>query len=163
MKLSLSFFLYFIIYTVSAQNFIISSIGRLKGVSSNSSAFVISNSSNCLNAYSGIALFETPKNNGKFEITCFVNYEFNKLGLVFYPNPTRVISHVRFIKIPPLDEIFSISIWSIQGNLLLSQKESGYNLYNGIELNLNKLIPGSYILNIETSRFFDTIKFIKTF
>ncbi len=163
LKLILILFNFLLVCHANAQNILVSSIGKLNGANANSNSIIIANDANCLNVSSGIALFESKKNNGKFEMTCYVNYEFNTLGINFYPNPARIISTVKFIKQPPPDETFNLSIWSIQGNLLMLQKEIGHNLYNGIELNLYKLAPGSYILNIESARYFDTIKFIKTY
>ena len=53
------------------------------------------------------------------------------------------------------------SIWSTEGVIITTKKESGYNLFQGLTMDLSGLTPGSYVLKIESTGFVDAIKFIK--
>jgi hypothetical protein len=45
--------------------------------------------------------------------------------------------------------------------IIISKKETGYNLLNGVFLDLGTLTSGTYLLKIESPQFVDAIKFIK--
>jgi hypothetical protein len=68
---------------------------------------------------------------------------------------------IRFINTPPLKEFFKLSIWDIHGRLFMSRNETGYQIFQGLSLNLNYLVAGDYIFKIESSQFVDAIKFVK--
>jgi hypothetical protein len=44
----------------------------------------------------------------------------------------------------------------------MSKKETGYNIFQGINLDLGNIIAGSYVLKIESSNYVDAVKFIKS-
>ena len=60
-----------------------------------------------------------------------------------------------------MTESFSLSIWTTEGALIRSQKETGYNLFQGLNIDLSGLTNGAYILKIESQNYMDAIKFIK--
>lgn len=149
--------------TVTAQtpSFVMSSVGLLGATSSNSEAIQFKSIATCLDVQSGIAVLNGQRGTGQFAINCEVTMNFNTLGIKMYPNPVQSTSNVKFANTPPLTEIFNLSIWSLDGNLISTKKETGYNLFQGITLNLSALHAGSYVLKIEASNYMDAIKFIK--
>jgi hypothetical protein len=52
-------------------------------------------------------------------------------------------------------------VYTTEGQFISSKKESGYNLFQGITLDLGTLTTGTYILKITSTEFADAIKFIK--
>jgi hypothetical protein len=68
---------------------------------------------------------------------------------------------VKFVNTPPLNEVFNLQIFNTDGQFISSKKETGYNLFQGISLDLGNLNSGTYVLKIESSSFVDAIKFIK--
>jgi hypothetical protein len=87
--------------------------------------------------------------------------KFNSLGIKLFPNPVNGATNVKFINTPPFTETFNLSIWSTDGAIINTRKETGYNLFQGLTMDLSGLTPGSYVLKIESSNFVDAIKFIK--
>jgi len=162
---SLKFWLIFCFMVIAnfskSQNFNLSSIAALKGTKINSNVFYISKNANCVNLQNGLALFYATKNNNPFELNCVINQEFNTLEIKFYPNPVKTISFVKFKNKPPFFDKFSLSIWSIIGENVFSSNVTSNDLYNGLELNLSKLLPGTYFLKVENSFFLEAIKIIK--
>jgi hypothetical protein len=45
--------------------------------------------------------------------------------------------------------------------MISTSKETGYNLFQGMTMDLSRLVAGSYVLKIESNNFIDAIKFIK--
>jgi hypothetical protein len=45
--------------------------------------------------------------------------------------------------------------------LLSSRKETGYNLFQGLTIDLSTLKSGTYVLKIDAPKFADVVKFIK--
>ena len=78
-----------------------------------------------------------------------------------YPNPVSAFAKVKLINTPPLTETFSLTIWTAEGVLISTRKEMGYNLFQGIEIDLNTMTAGTYVLRIESTNYVDAIKFIK--
>jgi hypothetical protein len=71
------------------------------------------------------------------------------------------LAKIKLNNTPPLTETFSLSIWTTEGALIRSQKETGYNLFQGLNIDLSGLVSGTYILKIESPTYVDAIKFIK--
>ena len=142
--------------------FIISSTGTIKNMSNNSMTVIFSSSSNCLNIQNGTAVLANERGTGIFAANCEVDIKFNTLGIKIYPNPVATISKIKFLKSPPLTDIFSISIWSANGLKVTSGKANGYELFQGKSLDLSGLHAGTFILQIESDKYKDAIKFIKT-
>jgi hypothetical protein len=46
--------------------------------------------------------------------------------------------------------------------LVRTQKETGYNLFQGLNIDLSPLVAGTYVLKIESPAYVDAIKFIKS-
>ena len=145
----------------SAQNFMMSSVGNLTGTSNNASAVNFKSIANCIDVQSGIAVFNAIRNTGEFSVNCNILQEFNSLGVKMFPNPARKSSMVKFIKSPPLNDNFSVSVLTSGGALMSARRETGYTLTQGIILDVTNLTSGTYILKIESSQFLEAIKFIK--
>ena len=144
-----------------SQNFIISGLGYFPGISSNATSINFKSKASCIDVQSGIAVLNNTINYGEFVVNCKENQQFNQLGLRLFPNPVISNTKIRFINTPPLNEYFKLSIWDVDGKLMMSQNETGYQVYQGLLLNLNYLIAGNYIFKIESSQFVDAIKFVK--
>ena len=67
---------------------------------------------------------------------------FSKIEI--YPNPTKGRMHIDF----PENEMFNISLYSVEGTLVI---ERG-GLYNSTYINSEEISKGSYILKIENSK-----------
>ena len=148
---------------VNAQNpvFVMSSIKSMGSSSSAISAINFKSNAACLDVQTGIVVLNGERNTGEFAINCEVKMKFNSLGIKLFPNPVNNATRVKFINTPPLTELFNISIWSTEGVIITTKKESGYNLFQGLTMDLSGLTPGSYVLKIESTGFVDAIKFIK--
>ena len=148
---------------VNSQNpvFVMSSIKSMGSSSSAISAINFKSNAACLDVQTGIVVLNGERNTGEFAINCEVKMKFNSLGIKLFPNPVNNATRVKFINTPPLTELFNISIWSTEGAIITTKKESGYNLFQGLTMDLSGLTPGSYVLKIESSGFIDAIKFIK--
>ena len=146
---------------VKAQGFMMSSIGGFAGTSSNIAAINFKSTANCIDVQSGIAVLKGERNDGQFAINCEVKMQFNTLGIKLYPNPVMNVTKVKFINTPPLTETFNLSVWTTEGAMVNTRKESGYNLFQGLTIDLGNLTAGSYVLKIESANFVDAIKFIK--
>jgi hypothetical protein len=159
-----------VIVLVSPQNlnaqqlngvFIMSSVGGINNMSSNSMAISFNSSSTCLNVQNGAAVLSAPRGAGVFSVNCEVNTKFNTLGIKLYPNPVIATTKIKFINIPPLNELFSISIWGTDGFKITSGKATGYEIYQGMPLDFSLLQAGTYIIQIESEKYTDALKFIK--
>jgi len=147
----------------SAQTaaFVMSSVGMIANTSSNVAAVNFKSSATCLDVQSGVAVLNGTRGNGQFAINCEVTMKFNTLGIKLFPNPVSTTAKVKFANTPPLTETFNLSIWSTEGGLISTRKETGYNLFQGMTLDLSGLNSGTYVLKIESDNFVDAIKFIK--
>ena len=138
-----------------------SSIGSIGNSSSSVSSLNFKSTAACLDVQNGLAVLKGSRNTGEFAINCEVSLKFNSLGIKLFPNPVNGATNVKFINTPPLTETFNLSIWSTDGAIVNTRKETGYNLFQGLTMDLSGLTPGSYVLKIESSNFADAIKFIK--
>jgi hypothetical protein len=71
------------------------------------------------------------------------------------------ITKIKFINTPPLNDQFNISIWGADGFRITSGKANGYELFQGMTLDFSMLQAGSYIIQIESDKYTDALKFIK--
>lgn len=142
-------------------SFIMSSIGGIQNMSNNSMAVTFTSNANCLNVQNGAAVLTGERGTGLFAINCEVNTKFNTLGIKLYPNPVGANTKVKFINTPPLNDNFSITVWSNQGEMLSTSNATGYEIYQGKLMNMSALISGSYIIQIESDKYRDALKFIK--
>jgi hypothetical protein len=78
-----------------------------------------------------------------------------------FPNPVQAQAKVKATNTPPLNETFNLTVWSADGVLLSSRKETGYNLFQGLTIDLSTLKSGTYLLKIDAPKFADVVKFIK--
>jgi hypothetical protein len=145
----------------SSAIFMMSSIGNLAGSSTSGMAFQFNSNGTCLNIQNGVAILNSVRGNGPFAVDCEVNFKINSLGLKIYPNPVKSITKVKFINTPPLSEYFNLTIWTTDGVLILTRKESGYDLFKGLNIDMSNLISGSYVLKVGSSAYVDALKFIK--
>ena len=141
--------------------FIMSSVGGLNYMSNNSMAVTFSSSATCLNVQNGTAVLTGDRGTGNFAINCEVKSKYNTLGIKLYPNPVVSITKIKFINTPPLNDQFNISIWGADGFRITSGKATGYELFQGMTLDFSMLQAGSYIIQIESEKYTDALKFIK--
>jgi len=153
----------FVSNSVGAQNasFLMSSVGSMANTSNTIAAINFKSSAACLDVQSGIAVLRGVKNDGEFAMNCEVTMKFNSLGVKMYPNPVNTFTKIKLQNTPPLNETFNLSIWTTEGVLVMTKKETGYNLYQGLSIDLSTIVSGSYVLKIESAQFVDAIKFIK--
>ena len=90
--------------------FIMSSVGSLENMYSNSMAVSFNSSASCLKVQNGTAVLTGDIGSGTFSVNCEVNIKMNTLGIKLYPNPVIANTKVKFIHIPPLNDLFTISI-----------------------------------------------------
>jgi len=141
--------------------FIMSSVGGLNNMSNNSMAVTFSSNATCLNLQNGTAVLTGDRGTGNFAINCEVKSKYNTLGIKLYPNPVVAITKIKFINTPPLNDQFNISIWGADGFKITSGKATGYELFQGMPLDFSLLQAGSYIIQIESDKYTDALKFIK--
>lgn len=152
------------IQTIHAQTspvFTMSTMGSIAGSSNTGMAIQFNSITTCLNVQNGIAVLSGERGNEQFAMNCEVSLKINSLGVKLYPNPVSANARVKFLNTPPLTDIFNLSIWSSDGILIRTRKETGYNLFQGVEIDLNTITAGTYILRIESTNYVDAIKFIK--
>ena len=141
--------------------FIMSSVGGLNNMSNNSMAVTFSSSATCLNVQNGTAVLSGDRGTGNFAINCEVNTIFNSLGIKLYPNPVGASTKIKFINTPSLADQFTISVWNSEGFKISSAKATGYEIFQGKGMDFSGLIAGSYIIQIESEKYTDALKFIK--
>ena len=141
--------------------FIMSSVGGLNNMSNNSMAITFSSSATCLNVQNGTAVLSGDRGTGNFAINCEVNTNMNTLGIKLYPNPVIATTKVKFVNTPPLNDQFTISIWGTDGFKITSGKATGYEIFQGMPLDFSMLQAGSYIIQIESEKYRDALKFLK--
>ena len=140
---------------------VMSSIGMMGNTSSTINALNFKSSTTCIDVQSGVAVLNGKRGNGQFAMNCEVTMKINSLGVRLFPNPVNHNTKIKLNNTPPLTETFSLSIWTTEGALIRSQKETGYNLFQGLNIDLSGLTNGAYILKIESQKYMDAIKFIK--
>lgn len=150
-----------LINTTAKAQIVMSSIGMMGTASGTISALNFKSTASCIDIQSGVAILNGVRGNGAFAFSCEVAMNFNRLGIKLYPNPVTSNTKVKFINTPPLTEQFSLQIFTAEGQFISSKKETGYNLFQGITLDLSNITSGSYILKITSTQFVDAIKFIK--
>ena len=145
----------------SSANFMMSSMGSIPGASNTGMAIQFNSIATCLNVQNGVAVLNGVRGNGQFAMNCEVSLKINSLGIKLYPNPVNITTRIKLTNTPPLTETFNLSVWTTDGALLSTRKESGYNLFQGINLDLSALGSGTYVLKIESENYVDALKFIK--
>jgi hypothetical protein len=141
--------------------FIMSSVGGIQNTSNNSMAVTFNSSATCLNVQNGSAVLTGDRGTGNFAINCEVNAVFNSLGIKLYPNPVGANTKVKFMKAPPLNDQFSITIWNAEGQQVGTAKATGLEIFQGKQIDLGSLSVGSYVIQIESEKFIEALKFIK--
>jgi hypothetical protein len=143
------------------QGVVVSSIGNFGGTTSSISAIQFKSISNCIDVESGMAVLTGKRAAGEFAINCEVSLRYNTLGVRMFPNPVQAQAKVKATNAPPLNETFNLTVWTADGVLLSTRKETGYNLFQGLTIDLSNLKSGTYVLKIDAPKFVDVVKFIK--
>ncbi len=141
--------------------FIMSSVGNFNSSNNNGPALFLKSTETCIDVQSGLVVIRGIRGNGQFAMNCEVVLNLNNIGIKLYPNPVDNSTKVQFTNTPPLHKIFNLSIWTVDGLLISNRKETGYNLFQGVNINIGDMSPGTYILKLESLDFIDVIKFIK--
>jgi hypothetical protein len=148
-----------------AQNnngaFIMSSVGAISNFSNNSMAVTFSSSSPCLNVQNGSAVLTGERGNGLFVTNCETITKINALGIKLFPNPVSDITKVKFTNTPPLNDNFVITILGLDGSKIANLSATGYELFQGKQINLSSLAAGTFFIQIESPKYIDALKFIK--
>ena len=147
--------------SMAEAQIVMSSIGMMGNASSTINALNFKSSTTCIDVQSGVAVLNGKRGNGQFAMNCEVTMKINSLGVRLFPNPVNHNTKIKLNNTPPLTETFSLSIWTTEGALIRSQKETGYNLFQGLNIDLSGLTNGAYILKIESQKYMEAIKFIK--
>lgn len=157
-----SIIVYCIAFTSKAQSqLILSSVGAYHNASSISTPIHFMSTNTCIDVQTGLAILKGYRSNGLFVLNCAIDWDQQHLGLKLYPNPVDGNTKLKLTNTPTLNAIFAVYIWTEEGKLIQKQTESGYNLYQGIQLDLSHLQAGGYVLKIIAENFTDAIKFIK--
>jgi hypothetical protein len=143
------------------QSFVMSSVGGFSGTNTISIPMQFKSTDECIDIQSGIAVLSGIRNKGEFAINCGINFKVNSLGIKMFPVPAANRTKVRFTNTPPLKDQFEISVYSRFGVLVMTQKATGYDLFQGVDLDLSKLFAGAYYIKIESGTYSDATKFIK--
>jgi hypothetical protein len=141
--------------------FIMSSVGALYNFSNNSMALTFSSSSNCLIVQNGAAVLTGDRGNGLFAANCEAITKINSLGIKLFPNPVSDFTKVKFTNVPPLNDNFNITILGLDGSRITNLSATGYELFQGKQINLSSLSSGTFFIQIESPKYIDAIKFIK--
>jgi hypothetical protein len=143
------------------QGVVVSSIGNFPGTTSSIAAIQFKGISTCIDVQSGMAVLTGKRAPGDFAINCEVSLQYNSLGVKMYPNPVQGQTKVKATNTPPLNETFNLTVWSADGVLINTRKETGYSLFQGLTIDLSNLKSGTYVLKIDAPKFADVVKFIK--
>ena len=141
--------------------FIMSSVGAINNFSNNSMALTFTSNSNCLIVQNGAAVLTADRGNGMFAANCEANTKVNSLGIKLFPNPVSDFTKVKFTNIPPLNDNFNITILGLDGAKVANLNSTGYELFQGKQINLSSLSTGTFFIQIESSKYIDALKFIK--
>lgn len=141
--------------------FIMSSVGSIENFANNSMAITFSSNSNCLHLQNGAAVLTGEIGSGLFVSNCAVDTKFNVLGIKLFPNPVSDNSKVKFVNSPPLNDQFTISVWSAEGFKLITSKATGYELFQGKMMDFRTLGIGTFVIQIASEKYSDALKFIK--
>ena len=141
--------------------FIMSSVGGIQNASNNSMAIAFNSNATCLNVQNGTAVLTGDRGTGNFAINCEVNNVFNSLGIKLYPNPVGASTKVKFMNAPPLNDQFKITIWNSEGQQVGTAKATGLEIFQGKQIDFGSLSVGSYVIQIESEKYIDALKFIK--
>lgn len=139
----------------------VSSIGSIGGSVANISAINFNSIATCIDIKSGITVLTGKRATGEFALNCEVSMQYNSLGVKMFPNPVQNQTKVKASNTPPLNETFNLTIISANGAVISTRKETGYNLFQGLTIDLGNLQSGTYVLKIDSPNFVDVIKFIK--
>jgi hypothetical protein len=118
-------------------------------------------SSNCFIVQNGAAVLTGERGNGLFATNCEAITKINSLGIKLFPNPVADLTKVKFTNTPPLKDNFIITILGLDGAKVANLTATGYELYQGKQINLSSLSTGTFFIQIESSKYLDAIKFIK--
>ena len=145
----------------NGQSILMSSMGILPGTTNNASAIMFKSNNNCIDVQTGLTLFNRSNGSGEFDINCIVAQQFNMLGMKLFPNPVVSNAKLKLNNLPGSSQDFTVSVWDNQGKLISNTKENSLQLFQGLTLNFDFLIAGSYILKVESPVYLEAIKFIK--
>ena len=163
MKRVLLFFSSLLFYSLSwsqSSNFIISSIGSFPGTQSNIAAVKLDQNNACIDVKTGLPILTASRGKDKFIVNCEFMNKYKTLGLKIYPNPAKNTTKVDVTNMPPVNDLFTISIFHSSGILIKTFKETGYRLFQGLNIDVMQLAGGTYMLKVESNDYLDAITFL---
>lgn len=138
-----------------------SSVGVIGNLSNNSMPIHFTSKNECINIQNGVAVLIGDRSMGQFVINCKKSVKLNTLGAILYPNPIVNKTTLRFTQKPLFDEDFVLTVWSVEGNSLLSERVKASELVFGKVIYLSGLVSGTYLITVESGHYTEAIKFIK--
>jgi len=158
--LCLSSLLLYCLSWSQSSNFIISSIGSFPGTQSNITAVKLDQNNACIDVKTGLPILTASRGKDKFIVNCeFIN-KYKTLGLRAYPNPAKNSTKIDVANMPPVNDLFTISLFHSSGVLIRSFKETGYRLFQGLNIDLMQLAGGTYVVKVESNDYLDAMTFV---
>jgi len=103
--------------------------------------------------------FDNSINQSEVRVVTFEQLEIQKMQVYpnpsAYLNPTLRLNHIAGVRFA------EISVYSMDGKLLVAQEADVSQLSSGYPLNTEHLIPGNYLIRLRTNNASHSIKFIK--
>lgn len=150
---------------VSAQErlfYSVSTTGRLSTGWSTSSLPVQFNKSNdCLQLNSGMVVYAGTRGTQSFVMTCRAVNNDSEIELAFFPNPTSSYSRLLSSSLLRNEQQLNISVIDVKGRVVIQQFRTAIDLFTGIIIDVQTLIPGSYFLHVKGRFYNEVIPFIK--
>lgn len=150
---------------VSAQErlfYSVSTTGRLSTGWSTSSLPVQFNKSNdCLQLNSGMVVYAGTRGTQSFVMTCRAVNNDSAIALAFFPNPTSSYSRLLSSSLLRNEQQLNISVIDVKGRVVIQQFRTAIDLFTGIIIDVQTLIPGSYFLHVKGRFYNEVIPFIK--
>lgn len=140
----------------------VSTTGRLSTGWSTSSLPVQFNKSNdCLQLNSGMVVYAGTRGTQSFVMTCRAVNNDSAIELAFFPNPTSSYSRLLSSSLLRNEQQLNISVIDVKGRVVIQQFRTAIDLFTGIIIDVQTLIPGSYFLHVKGRFYNEVIPFIK--
>ena len=154
-------YFFFANHLLKAQQPIISVVGLMNHHIVHMDPIMFTSQWTCLDVRTGLNVYYGKRVAGEFNLNCKVDLFETKIGVQFYPIPTNQQGTLKSRYLLPFDKKFEVCIISMDGKILFTQIYTGLMLFNGVQIQTNNLVAGTYILKIYSEDWQETCKFIK--
>jgi hypothetical protein len=144
-----------------AQQPVISATGMMNHHIVQMDPLMFSSQLTCLDLRTGLSVYYGKRVVGDYNLNCKVDLFETKIGVQFYPIPTNQQGTLKSRYLLPFDKKFEVCIISMDGKILFTQIYTGLMLFNGVQIQTNNLIAGTYILKVYSEDWQEACKFIK--